>query len=153
MNDPAPPTTIEMTYREAMRGAIRDALRRDERVFLMGEDVGRYGGCHAATKRLLAEFGPERIHDTPLSESRFHRSGDRRRHGRHAPDRGTDDREFQPARARPDPEQCRDGAAYVGKPVCRPACDPHGDGRGPPARGAAFAQSRRLVCAHSGDQG
>jgi 2-oxoisovalerate dehydrogenase E1 component len=66
---------IETTYREAIREAIRDALKRDERVFLMGEDVGRYGGCYAVTKGLLAEFGPERIRDTPLSESGFTGAG------------------------------------------------------------------------------
>jgi pyruvate/2-oxoglutarate/acetoin dehydrogenase E1 component len=59
------------TYREAVREAIREALRRDPRVFLMGEDVGRYGGAYAVSKGLLAEFGPERIRDTPLSESAF----------------------------------------------------------------------------------
>jgi len=59
------------TYREAMRNAIRDAMVRDERVFLMGEDVGRYGGCYAVSLGLLEEFGPERIRDTPLSESAF----------------------------------------------------------------------------------
>jgi len=62
---------IKTTYREAMRAAIREALVRDERVFLMGEDVGRYGGCFAVSKGLLEEFGPERIRDTPLSESAF----------------------------------------------------------------------------------
>ena len=61
----------EMTYREACRAGIRDALIRDPRVFLMGEDVGHYGGCYAVTKGLLDEFGPERIRDTPLSESGF----------------------------------------------------------------------------------
>jgi len=65
----------EMTYREAVREAIRDALARDQRVFLMGEDVGRYGGCYAVTKGLLSEFGPERIRDTPLSESGFTGAG------------------------------------------------------------------------------
>jgi pyruvate dehydrogenase E1 component beta subunit len=60
-----------VTYRDAMREALRDALRRDERVFLMGEDVGRYGGCFAVSKGLLGEFGPQRIRDTPLSESAF----------------------------------------------------------------------------------
>jgi pyruvate dehydrogenase E1 component subunit beta len=60
-----------MTYREAMREAIREALTRDDRVFLMGEDVGRYGGCYAVSLGLLEEFGPERIRDTPLSESAF----------------------------------------------------------------------------------
>ena len=60
-----------ITYREAMREAIREAMQKDERVFLMGEDVGRYGGCFAVSMGLLAEFGPERIRDTPLSESAF----------------------------------------------------------------------------------
>jgi pyruvate dehydrogenase E1 component beta subunit len=59
------------TYREALREGIRDALRRDDRVFVMGEDIGRYGGCFAVTLGLLEEFGPERIRDTPLSESAF----------------------------------------------------------------------------------
>jgi len=60
-----------MTYREAARSAMRDAMRRDPRVFLMGEDVGRYGGAFAVSHGMLAEFGPERIRDTPLSESGF----------------------------------------------------------------------------------
>jgi pyruvate dehydrogenase E1 component beta subunit len=60
-----------MTYREAVRTAIREALQKDDRVFLMGEDVGAYGGCYAVSKGLLDEFGPERIRDTPLSESAF----------------------------------------------------------------------------------
>jgi pyruvate dehydrogenase E1 component beta subunit len=64
-------TTVETTYREAVRDAIRDAMRRDDRVFLMGEDVGRYGGCFAVSLGLLEEFGPARIRDTPLSESAF----------------------------------------------------------------------------------
>ncbi|HYM50472.1 MAG TPA: alpha-ketoacid dehydrogenase subunit beta [Candidatus Limnocylindrales bacterium] len=63
--------TKHTTYREALRAALREALQRDERVFLMGEDVGRYGGCYAVSLGLLAEFGPERIRDTPLSESAF----------------------------------------------------------------------------------
>ncbi len=62
---------MKTTYREAMREAIRDALSRDDRVFVMGEDVGRYGGCFAVTLGLLEEFGPDRIRDTPLSESAF----------------------------------------------------------------------------------
>lgn len=66
---------VEISYREAVREAIRDALKRDQRVFLMGEDVGRYGGCYAVSKGLLAEFGPDRIRDTPLSESGFTGAG------------------------------------------------------------------------------
>ncbi len=62
---------MKTTYREALREAMRDALPRDERVFLMGEDVGRYGGCFAVSLGLLEEFGPERVRDAPLSESAF----------------------------------------------------------------------------------
>ena len=68
---PADVATRRITYRDAIREAIVDALRRDPRVFLMGEDVGAYGGAYAVSKGLLAEFGPERIRDTPLSESAF----------------------------------------------------------------------------------
>lgn len=60
-----------ITYREACRQALRDALLSDPRTFLMGEDIGRYGGCYAVTKGLLDEFGDERVRDTPLSESAF----------------------------------------------------------------------------------
>ena len=62
---------MRMSYREAMRAALHDALASDPRVFLMGEDVGRYGGSYAVSKGFLAEFGPERIRDTPLSELAF----------------------------------------------------------------------------------
>jgi pyruvate dehydrogenase E1 component beta subunit len=64
-------TPTRMTYREACRQAIRDALHADPRTFVMGEDVGLYGGCYAVTKGLIDEFGPERIRDTPLAESAF----------------------------------------------------------------------------------
>jgi pyruvate dehydrogenase E1 component beta subunit len=60
-----------ITYREACRQAIRDALRADPRSFVLGEDVGKYGGCYAVTKGLLDEFGPERIVDAPLAENGF----------------------------------------------------------------------------------
>ncbi len=60
-----------MTYREAVRAAMSAAMSADPRVFLMGEDVGRYGGAFAVSLGMLEEFGPERIRDTPLSESTF----------------------------------------------------------------------------------
>jgi pyruvate/2-oxoglutarate/acetoin dehydrogenase E1 component len=66
---------VRTTYREAVRAAICDALDRDERVFLMGEDVGRYGGCYAVSKGLYDQYGPERIRDTPLSECGFTGAG------------------------------------------------------------------------------
>ena len=60
-----------ITYREAMRQAIREAMLRDDRVFMMGEDIGHYGGTYAVSLGLLEEFGPARIRDTPLAESGF----------------------------------------------------------------------------------
>lgn len=64
-----------ITYREAVKEALQEALRSDQRVFLMGEDVGRYGGSYGCSKGLLAEFGEERIRDTPLSEEGFTGAG------------------------------------------------------------------------------
>ncbi|MFH0709767.1 MAG: alpha-ketoacid dehydrogenase subunit beta [Pseudomonadota bacterium] len=64
-----------MTYRKAVRLALREAMEHDERVFLMGEDVGRYGGSYAVSMGLFQHFGPKRIIDTPLSESAFTGAG------------------------------------------------------------------------------
>ena len=58
-----------ITYREAVAEAIAEEMRRDDTIFVMGEDVGKHGGAFAATKGLFDEFGPERIRDTPISES------------------------------------------------------------------------------------
>jgi pyruvate dehydrogenase E1 component beta subunit len=58
----------EITYQDAIREALRLAMQRDERVFLLGEDIGLYGGAFGVTLGLLEEFGPERVRDTPISE-------------------------------------------------------------------------------------
>jgi pyruvate dehydrogenase E1 component beta subunit/2-oxoisovalerate dehydrogenase E1 component len=71
----APSAPVDSTYRECCRQAITEALLRDDRVFMMGEDIGAYGGCYAVSLGLLKEFGPERIRDTPLSESAFTGAG------------------------------------------------------------------------------
>jgi len=62
---------VEMTCRDAMRTALREAILADQRVVLMGEDVGAYGGCFGVSAGLLDELGPDRIRDTPLSELGF----------------------------------------------------------------------------------
>ncbi|UWQ39798.1 pyruvate dehydrogenase (acetyl-transferring) E1 component subunit alpha (plasmid) [Leisingera aquaemixtae] len=67
--------TRVVSYRDAVRAALRDAMTRDDRVFLMGEDVGAYGGCYAVSMGLMEEFGEARIRDTPLSESGFTGAG------------------------------------------------------------------------------
>ena len=64
-----------LTYREALRQSLQDVLRNHPDTFLMGEDVGRYGGAFAVSKGLLAEFGPARIMDVPLSEAAFTGAG------------------------------------------------------------------------------
>ena len=70
-----PGKMVETTYREAVKAGIVEAIERDDRVFLMGEDVGHYGGCYAVSKGLLDRFGADRIRDTPLSESGFTGAG------------------------------------------------------------------------------
>jgi 2-oxoisovalerate dehydrogenase E1 component len=80
-NRPAPPvalapdTLTDSTYRDCCRAAITEAMLKDDRVFMMGEDIGAYGGCYAVSMGLLKEFGPDRIRDTPLSESAFTGAG------------------------------------------------------------------------------
>ncbi len=63
--------TQRMTYREALRLAMREELARDERVFIMGEEVGVFEGSYKVTAGLMDEFGPERVRDTPISEEGF----------------------------------------------------------------------------------
>src|SRR3989442_10562134 len=65
----------ELTYREAVRDALRTALERDDDVFLMGEDIAEMGGSMAVTQGLLDEFGPKRIRNTPISEMAIVGSG------------------------------------------------------------------------------
>ncbi len=68
---PAAPASEVMTYREALRLALREEMERDERVFLMGEEVGVFEGSYKVSAGLLAQFGPERVRDTPISEEGF----------------------------------------------------------------------------------
>jgi 2-oxoisovalerate dehydrogenase E1 component len=74
--EPAPPgKMVDTTFRDCCRAAITEAMLRDERVFMMGEDIGAYGGCYAVSLGLLKEFGPQRIRDTPLAEGGFTGAG------------------------------------------------------------------------------
>ena len=59
----------QITYKEALKEAMREEMIRDESVFLLGEDIGKYGGVYAVTKGLFDEFGPQRVKDTPLAEA------------------------------------------------------------------------------------
>ena len=60
---------VDITYRDALRQALNDAMEADETVFVMGEEVGAYGGAYGVTKDLIKKFGPERLLDTPISEA------------------------------------------------------------------------------------
>jgi len=79
--DPMPPPpgaeteAQDVTLREAFRRGIEEALEHDPRVFIMGEDIGHYGGCYAVTRDMLEQFGPDRVRDTPLSENAFTGAG------------------------------------------------------------------------------
>lgn len=73
--EPPSAETREITYREAIREAMNSAIRRDPRVFLLGADVGAYGGCFAVSRGMLQEFGPERVIGTPLEESGYTGAG------------------------------------------------------------------------------
>lgn len=57
-----------LTYRDALREAIREEMLRDERVFILGEDIAGYGGTYAVSKGLVEEFGEKRVRDTPLAD-------------------------------------------------------------------------------------
>ena len=59
----------EMSYQEAIREALREEMERDERVFLLGEDIGKHGGAFGVTRTLYDQFGPERVRNTPISEN------------------------------------------------------------------------------------
>jgi pyruvate dehydrogenase E1 component beta subunit len=61
--------TRELSYAEAVREALRQAMEQDPRVVLLGEDIGTYGGAFGVTDGLLEQFGPERVRDTPISEA------------------------------------------------------------------------------------
>jgi len=63
------PNLREVTYAEAIREALREEMLRDESVFILGEDVGVYGGAFGVTRGLVEEFGEERVRDTPISEA------------------------------------------------------------------------------------
>jgi len=79
---------MELSYREALNQAMREEMRRDRRIFLIGEEVAYYQGAFKVSKGFLEEFGPKRVIDTPITEAGFS-------HGRLASDRRTHDDELR----------------------------------------------------------
>ncbi len=128
-----------ITYRDALNQALREEMQRDDRVFLMGEEVGVYNGAYKVSKGLLEEFGEMRVVDTPITELGFAGARRRRRHGRPAPDHRVHDLELRPARLRPGRQHRRQDALHVGRPVQRADRLPRPQRRRPAARRAALA--------------
>jgi hypothetical protein len=77
----------EIEFRDAIREAMSEEMRRDKRVFLLGEEVAQYDGAYKVSQGMLGEFGERRIIDTPISENGLRRPGDRRRGDGPPPDR------------------------------------------------------------------
>ena len=106
---PTEADTGGVTYLEAIGAAMMSEMEADPDVFLIGEDVGQFGGAFKVTKGFLEKFGPRRVVDTPIAETGIHRSGSRRGARRAAPDRRVPVRRLHLVRVRPHHQ--RDGAA------------------------------------------
>ncbi len=111
------PMAHTLRYREALREAMIEEMERDDRVFLMGEEVGHYQGAYKVSEGMLDKFGPKRVIDTPIAEARLRRGRHRRGDGRPAADHRVHDVELQRGRVRPDPQQRREAPADVGRAV------------------------------------
>ena len=142
-NTRAPPTTI--TVREALRDAMAEEMRRDDTVFLMGEEVAEYQGAYKVSQGLLQEFGPRRVIDTPITEQGFAGVGDRRQLCRAAADRRVHDLQLRHAGDRPDHQFGGQDALHVGRPDGVPDRLSRPQRHRLAGRGAAFAMLCELV--------
>ena len=142
-----------LTMAQAISEAIGQEMERDERVFVMGEDVGSYGGIFSATSGLLDRFGPERIMDTPISRGRLHRRRDRRRGAGAAPDRGADVRRLLRRVHGSDLQPPREEHVHVGRQRAPAGRDHDRDRRRLQRRGPALAVPVRDVRAHARAEG
>ena len=132
-----------MTYREALNLALREEMRRDPRVFVMGEEVGLYDGAYKVTQGLLKEFGDKRIIDTPICESGFTGVGVGAAMVGLRPVVEMMTFNFSHPGARPDRQLGGQDVLHVGRPVQHPARDPRARRAGRPARRAALAVAWR----------
>ena len=146
----AEPVSRHLSYREALREGLHEALMRDPIVFLMGEDIGRYGGCFAVTKGLLEEFGEARIRDAPLSESGFVGAGIGAALGGMRPIVEIMTVNFSLLALDQILNTAATTLSHVRRAIPRAIGDSHGDRRRTPGRRTAFAQPGRLVQPHSG---
>ena len=143
----------EITYAEAIREALSEEMRSDPNVFLLGEDIGIYGGAFGVTKGMVQEFGEERVRDTPLSEHAITGARGRGRHDRHAARRGDHVQRFSHASrwTSLSTRRQRRVTSSAGQ-----ASDPHGaahPGGRHGRRGAAFAEPRGVGLPRPGAEG
>ena len=142
-----------MTYREALRLALREELARDERVFIMGEEVGVFEGSYKVTAGLMAEFGADRVRDTPISEEGFVGAGVGAAMLGERPIVEIMTLNFLLVAMDQVINHAAKVGAMFGGEVRVPDGDPHAERRGQPADGAALAVVRRLVRRHAGPEG
>ena len=113
--------TRMVRYREALNEALREEMQRDERVFLMGEDIGVFNGAFKVTAGLLEEFGEKRVRDTPISENTIVGMGVGAAMTGPAAGRRADDDQLLAARDRPDrqPRRARSATCSAARSRCR----------------------------------
>ena len=135
----------ELRYREALRDALREEMRRDERVVLMGEDIGVFGGAFKVTEGLLEEFGEARVRDTPISENTIVGVGVGAAMTGLRPGRGADDDQLRAAGVRPDRQPRGPHPLHVRRPGEGAAGGADAAGRRPPAGAHPLALPRGSV--------
>ena len=146
--DPDIPAGTEMkptSVREALRDAMAEEMRRDERVFVMGEEVAQYQGAYKVTQGLLEEFGPQARRRHADYRIWLRRAGDGRGDGRAEADRRVHDLQLRDAGDRPDHQFGGQDQLYVGRPDALPDRVPRAQRRRKPRRRAAQPELRTLV--------
>ncbi len=138
-----------MTVREALRDAMAEEMRRDDSVFLMGEEVGEYQGAYKVSQGLLEEFGPRRVIDTPITEHGFAGLGVGAALRRAEADRRVHDLQLRHAGDGPDHQLGGQDALHVGRPDGLPDRVPRPQRRRRARRGPAFAMLCELVRARA----
>ena len=144
-------TMAELRYREALNAALREEMERDERVLIMGEDIGVFNGAFKVTQGLLEEFGEKRVRDTPISENTIVGVGVGRRDDRAAAGRGADDGQLLAAGDGPDRQPHGDDPLHVRRPGDGADGGADAAGRRPPARADALALPGGDLPARAGD--
>ena len=144
---------VKMTVREALNSAMAEEMRRDENVFIMGEEVAEYQGAYKITQNLLDEFGAKRVIDTPITEHGFAGIGVGASWGGLQAHCRVHDLELRHAGHRPDHQLSRQDALYVRRPDGQPDRFPRPQRCGGPRGRPALPGLRRLVCSGARPQG